>query len=239
MKWTYFFTMTIVGLASLALAGQSHALVVIDEVTDSFTVGGFTVTGNNVPSGTGQNYEVLKFRPQGNNSSATASDGSSLDQAPHGDVTIGDLWNHLDANGVTSASRLGFGFDSNQNTDFVDVDALTVTLFNGPNPFRVYTLNDTVRVSDDLNGPGSSTAEARFIVDLDFDFMTTYNAGTTDGFQITATHSSANGGFEEYFLSSVFSDGGAVPPGAAPIPEPATMTLLGAGLLAGMLRRKD
>lgn len=240
MKWNQLFTLTAVSVISVALAGPAQALVVIDEVSDSFVVGDFTVSGNNVASGTGQNYEVLKFRPQGNNASATASDGSALDQAPHGNVAIGDLWSHLDANGISSTQQLGFGFDSNQNTDFVDIDALTLTLFNGSDPFRVYSLDDTVRVSDELHGPGSAVAEARFIVDLDFDFMTAYNAGTTDDFMITATHDGANAGFEEYFLSSAFSDdgGGGIPPQATPIPEPLTMTMLGAGLLAGVFRRK-
>jgi hypothetical protein len=238
MKAVKLLNLAAAALMSMAFAGQAQALVIIDEVMDFYTVGDFEVYGNDVASGTGQNYEVLKFKPQGNDTTGTASDGSSLDTAPHGDVSIADLWGHLDANGLTSATKLGFGFDVNQNTDYVDVDALTITLYSGVNPFKVYSLTDTVRVYDGISGNGSSTAEARFIVNLDFDFMTAYNAGTPDDFKIMATLSSANSGFEEFFLSSVFS-GGTVPPDASAVPEPATMLMLGAGLLAGVVRRKS
>jgi hypothetical protein len=226
-------TLALSGSALLA-ANNAHALVIIDQVTDHVTVGDFEVFGNDVASGTGQNYEVLKFKPSGSSTSASSCDGCALDTAPHADVSLGDLWSHLNANGIVSTDILGFGFDVNQNTAFVDIDSLSITIAG-----TTYSTNDVVRVSDGLNGNGSSTAEARFIIHLGYDFMTAYNASSTTltNFTINGTHSSANGGFEEYFLSSVFSSTN--PPPTSAVPEPASMLLMGSGLFGTVfLRRK-
>ena len=214
---------------------DAHALIIVDDVNDAFTVGDFRVFGNDQPSGTGQNYEVLKFKPQGNNTSGSSCDGCPLDQAPHGDVSGNDLGAHLVVNGLTHATTLGFGFDVNQNTAFVDVTALTIVIYNNGIAYT-FSTNDTIRISDGLNGNGSSTAEARFLIDLPFDFIDAYNAGTLGDFYIGASVANANGGFEEFFLSSAFTNGGGGNPPA--VPEPTTLFLSGLGLLGGYLIRK-
>jgi len=239
-------------MSAFLLVGVSkgaEALIVIDSTTDAFTVGNLQVFGNNQASGTGQNYEVLKFSPSGNNSIGTAFDGSSAgggfvnDQAPHGDVKVADLWSHLNTNGITSARYIVFGFDVNQNdcendssasVDCVDITDLVITLTNG-SLVQTFTLGgETVRVFE-LNGEGSSRAEARFLIDMGYDFMQTYSAISTAEFKIQATHSGANAGFEEYFLSSAFT----ADANKTVTPEPISLILFGSGLAGILLKRRS
>ena len=68
----------------------------------------------------------------------------------------------------------------------MDITGLSIVL-NG----STYSLADVVRVTA-LNGSGSSVADARFEIDLGYDFMKVYNANsglnmTDGGFKITAT----------------------------------------------------
>ena len=233
----------------IGVSKGAEALIVIDSTTDAFTVSDFQVFGNNQASGTGQNYEVLKFSPGGSSSTGTAFDGSSAgggfsnDQAPHGDVKVADLWSHLNTNGITLAQFLVFGFDVNQNdcendssqsVDCVDITDLVITLTNG-SLVQTFTLGgETVRVFE-INGEGSSTAEARFMIDLGYDFMQTYSASSTAEFKIQATHTGANSGFEEYFLSSTFTAAA----NKTVTPEPISLLLFGPGLAGILLKRRS
>jgi len=230
----------------------AEALIIIDSTADLFTVGNFQVFGNNQASGTGKNYEVLKFSPGGSSGTGTAFDGSSAgggfsnDQAPHGNVKVADLWTHLTVNGITSARYLVFGFDVNQNdcandssasVDCVDITSLAITLTNG-SLIQNFTLGgETVRVFE-INGEGSSTAEARFLIDTGSDFMQTYSVASTAEFRIQATHAGTNSGFEEYFLSSVFTGAANNTGNNTVTPEPASMLLFGSGLAGFLLKRR-
>ena len=257
-----------VGFLVYSPKDASALLYTINSATDGpFTVGDYTVSGVTEGSGTGLNYEVLKFSPETLNfphgvkvdtfssfDGATAEDplpispapnGDTLaanDQAPHGDVDVGDLWGSLTSNGFTSVSALIFGFDVNEDgatsTNPVTVSSLIIRIYSDATNFTEWNLDtgadNSVSV---LNyGTGSGNSEGNFqinLASLGYDFMTTFNASSTQKFVIQATHGDYSDGFEEYFLR------GAVGQQQPPvIPEPTTMLLFSTGLVGAFLKRK-
>ena len=232
----------IVGIFGFNCSNDAYALIIIDAATDSFTVGDFLVTGSNEPTGsagTGRNYEILKYSVRGSGSSGTAFDGSSFgggfqdDQAPNGDVNTGDLWTHLDDNGVTSATSLLFGFDTNQGPgETIDIDSLIIKIYDGLT-FSEFNTNETIRVFE-YHIPGSSVAEANFKIDLGFDFIQKYSASSTDNFFIQATHSNEKAGFDEYFLIGADCENG----DGCVIPEPSTILLFTSGVFGLFFRKR-
>ena len=218
-----------IGLCFLIVSSPSYgAYFTVDEASFNEVVGDFTVIGEFTSAGTGQNYEVLKF-DQGGTSISTAWDGSPLDQAPHGDVSISALWAFLDNEGITSTNALVFGFDLNEpghgpNTyEYAIIENLQITLGN-----ETFSLGENQIEVRDWQGTGSNIAEAYFMVYLDYDFMTQYNGSTAgDLFRIEATVSHAEAGFEEFFLSAELTGENPV----AATPEPASFILLGSGLV--------
>ena len=226
-----YFIPAFIGLCFLMIGSKSYgAYFTVDQADFNEVIGDFVVIGEFTSAGTGQNYEVLKF-DQGGTSISTAWDGSTLDQAPNGDVTVGDLWTFLNGEGVTSTIALVFGFDLNEpghgpgTYEYVVIEDLQITIGG-----ETFSLGDNQIEVRDWQGTGSNIAEAYFMVYLDYDFMTQYSGSTPgDLFSIQATISNAQAGFEEFFLSAELT--GANP---AATPEPASIILLGSGLL-GML----
>ncbi|MFC1883630.1 PEP-CTERM sorting domain-containing protein [Thermodesulfobacteriota bacterium] len=218
----------IIGFCCLIFSSRSYgAYYTVDQASFNETIGDFLVIGEYTSAGTGQNYEVLKF-DQGGVDFSSAWDGSPLDQAPNGDVTVSDLWNFLDDSGVASTVALVFGFDLNEpghgpsSYQYVIIESLEITI--GGETF--YLGENQIEVRD-WQGTGSNVAEAYFMVYLDNDFMTQYSGSTPgDLFTISATISEAQAGFEEFFLSAELT---AENPAATP--EPASIVLLGSGVL--------
>ena len=218
------------GLALFAVCmvwipASNAAYYTVDEPAFSETVGDMLVMGEDGAAGTGQNYEVLKFKPTGNATSGTATDGFGLDQKPHGDVKVGHLWDFL--SDLPSVTSLVFGFDVNEGGggDYVVIDSLEFAIEDTYS----YTLGagNQVRV-DDYRGAGSNVGEAHFQIDLPFDFMTRYNALSEEEFFVQATLSEVSSGFEEFYLSySATASANA----GAPVPEPGTLVLAGMGAL--------
>ena len=203
--------------------------VTITSATDTFNdVGDFaTVSGNDPASSPGQILEVLQHSGNdGTTYSSTDYRNNSAGKSAGVDWTAGQLYDTLiadstiDTNGDGTAdipiTALGFGFGINQNgstsTNQINVEDLVIELTvpnSSPLTFRLDngtgdpTTGNTVEV---LNyNQGQNTAEAKFAVDLGFDYMTTYNSSSTETFKLTSTLSNQDDGFEIYFLSSGFS----------------------------------
>jgi hypothetical protein len=218
----------IIGFCCFILSSRAYgAYYTVDQASFNQTIGDFLVIGEYTSAGTGQNYEVLKF-DQGGTSISSAWDGSPLDQAPNGNVTVSDLWTFLDDSGIPSAGALVFGFDLNEpghgpgSYEFAVIENLEITIGS-----ETFSLGDNQIEVQDWQGTGSNIAEAYFMVYLDYDFMISYSGSTPgDLFTISATISEAQAGFEEFFLSAELT---AQNPAATP--EPATLVLLGSGLL--------
>lgn len=210
---------------SLALSPQSYAVLVqITSPTDNVgAVGDFAVVqGNDESSSPGQ---VLSLLDMANNPTQTSS----------ATVNMGQLWQTLNAEGITSTNSLKFGFGVNETgasgTNSVDITGLTLTFERTGNPNKTFDLgSNTIEVFN--FGSGQSTAEARIQVNLGFDFMAEYNSGSTEDFTIASTITGKSDGSELYFLSAGFTA----------VPEPSAVFLVGLVAAATMsvcgLRKK-
>jgi hypothetical protein len=229
----------------LGTGNASATQYTIDDASDSVgpingsSTGFYLVVGNNDASSPGQVVEVLGGPTPGTLQNADPEFETRT-------TSMGDLWDVLNTGGITTASKLVFGFGNNQTgspgTNFTDITELEMTFVLPDSTTKTFSLG-----SNDLKiynyVQGQSDAEARIGVDLGFDFMSAYDTNSTQLFTISSRITNGDDGFEIYFLSSGFTGdenpgGGATT--AVGVPEPSTLVMLGAGLLvfARRLRSK-
>lgn len=193
----------------------------------------FAVAGNGAESAPGQVHEVL-----GGSLSGGARLQNNGSETGVNTMSIGDLWSCLDAGGITSTSSLVFGIGINETgpvgSNWVDITALEMVFELPGGGTRTFSLGpDSITIYNFAQG--TSTAEAKVQIDFGyFDFMTKYNAGSTEQFSISAIIDGTDDGGEIIFLSSSFTG---TPPDKPTIPEPASLVLLAAGSSL-MLRRR-
>lgn len=193
-------------------------------------IGDFIFAGSqNVASAPGQVYDVLQLKDNGLES------GNNLISPPiNGTIAMGDLWSTLDSGGILYTTQLVFGFGINESgstgSNYVDIQDLFMSFDLPGGGISQFDMdsdeNNTVRVYNFKQG--QTTAEALVQVNLGFDFMSAYNASSTESFYISSTINDVDDGFEIYFLSSAFTGNPPVPNPSVPIPG--TLLLVGSSL---------
>ncbi len=184
------------------------------------------VFGNDPNSSPGQVAPILNM---GNAGQPDSQSGS---------ITAGELWTAFNNQGISSISFLNLSFALNETgpigTNSVDVEDLRLRI-EDPNSSSNITdvdldefMDNTIRVFN--YAQGANTGEAQMIYNLGYDFMTTFNAGSTDLITVDATVTNRSDGFDLFF----FDTSGVV------IPEPGSLLVLSAcGLGLFVRRRRD
>ncbi|HEN20713.1 MAG TPA: PEP-CTERM sorting domain-containing protein [Desulfobacteraceae bacterium] len=215
LKRYSFLILAISGFCIIPYSQAKAAYYTIEDSTFSEISGNFTVRSD-YAGGTGQQRnEVLTHR------------GGTVSNT----ISVSSLWDFLDGQGVTSTAALVFSFDLNETgqNNFVQIDDLQMNI--GTQSFLLG--NNTVRVNDWTLGQGNNNPEAFFRIDLGYDFMKQFNASSTENLYIMSTISQFSAGPERFYLDASLTG-----QSGAPVPEPATVLLLGFGLTGLMCFRR-
>ncbi len=209
------FCLIFVSLAILLAIATNSSAVTVSTATDYFDtgIGNYDfISGSESVSSPGMVMDVLGGSMGTLQTNGTESESRSSDMSY--------LWNTLNSGGITSTTKLVFGFGLNETgspgSNSVTIDSLNMTFNRASNPAETFSLlSDSITVYN--YEQGQNTAEARIAVDLGFDFMQEYNGTSTEQFTISSNISNTSDGFEIYFLSSAYT--------AAVVPEPISSTL--------------
>lgn len=232
----------LLGLAALILAAgvsRGAQAVVIQTGSELYLgsggqIGDFSAVGGALnASSPGQVLELL-----GGSLGGAADLHANGSESGTNTVSMGSLWSTLNSGGVTSASRLVFGFGVNETgpigSNWASMTDLTMSFARVGGGTDTFTLGapDFIQVYNIEQGTNS--AEALIEVNLGFDFMAEYNAASSESFTVSANVDNTSDGFEIFFLSSAYT---ADPIG---VPEPASVVLALLAALGGavLLRRR-
>lgn len=195
------FGFLILGCVACTIPLQPANAAQIDIVSESSryeNVGDFSViSGTNTASSPGQTETLW--------SSKNASGGYTQN------TTMGTLHTFLSENGITSTNVLVFEFGLNEsgNPSSVTIEALNITFNNIPGGgTQVFSLdsNEDNFVIVQSYGGGADRGEAKFQVDLDFDFMQHYNPNSTENLVVSSTMSNQDAaGNEVFYLNAVLT----------------------------------
>jgi PEP-CTERM motif len=239
-----FFFSTAILAAALVAAGSANASLIFGGAIHLSGTGlgaVNTLTTAEDPGGPGDR--------NGTESSCVEFNGSTTVETCHfltgeqgGDNLAINQTFSLSALGATNAGMLALVVDLNEtgNDKTADLTGLYLNLYNGSTSRNFYYMGPTLTLSQDNEAP-NGTGQSGFLFTLDQTQagMATAFCGTFDcivggGFQFAAGSTSA--GHESLFISTtagVSSSGGGGAASGGALPEPGSLALLGASLIAG------
>jgi hypothetical protein len=230
------------GLAAglLASAGIAHA--------DLILLGQVDMQG----TGLGNANTLLTIQSPGSSTSENGTVGLTNTGAftSSGSQLVGiNQTRTITQSGASSASTLRIVFNAQEPGNAADnpitLNSLVLTIYS-PTGAQLFTSGALSGAPLNFSATQVGTGNAGFVFGLNpaqaQAAQTAAFAGANFGNNViglSASASSATGGFETFFVSNVGGQGG-LPPLVGPIPEPGTVALLATGLLAmgGIARRR-
>jgi hypothetical protein len=235
----------------LLTAGTANASLIFDGAVHLSGTGlgaVHTLTTAEDPGGPGDNNGTESSCVEFNGTSTLESPCHFLTGEQGGDNLATNQTFSLSQIGATSAGDLGLVVNVNEtgNDKTVDLTGLYLSLYNGTASRYFYYMGPALTLSQADEAP-NGTGQSGFLFTLDTTQagMATAFCGTFDcivGGGMQFANGSTSAGHESLFVTTAqaASGGGPGSSSGAPLPEPGSLTLLAASLLAAaaVLRRK-